>query len=424
MRRTSQERLGPSHGLHNRGVEGHLFDQGDMHACLEGQTKALREEVRVYAEAKFLNTAPEDLVAYLFEKYRINPIGLKEDEAFTDKEDGQIDLTGTQRGFLYDDPRRVRCTWVTLTVPYEGDRELFKVRPTAYTLNRTRGAVWDGNVVLREPMHPDTTSEQLKAAFESRLAAIRRDVDQQAKDVAPFNSSLADLARREVEARRKKLLDEQGVLGSLGFAVRRREGGGSYAPDVRRKISVASPPPATSAPYKPEPCLDEGTYGEILAVLQRMAEVMERSPSAFKDLGEEDLRTHFLVQLNGAFESPSTGETFNAGGKTDIFLRADGGNAFVGECKFWGGEKAFGGIVDQLLGYVTWRDTKTAVLLFSRNKGFAEVVAKARAAAEFHPRFKRSLPYLGANGFRGVYGHPDDANREVIVTTIAFDVPS
>jgi len=35
------------------------------------------------------------------------------------------------------------------------------------------------------------------------------------------------------------------------------------------------------------------------------------SPHAFSDMGEEDLRFHFLVQLNGAFQGQATGETFN-----------------------------------------------------------------------------------------------------------------
>src|SRR5260370_4966399 len=55
-------------------------------------------------------------------------------------------------------------------------------------------------------------------------------------------------------------------------------------------------------------------------------------------MGEEDLRTHFLVQLNGVYEGQATGETFNFEGKTDILIRADGGNIFIAERKFWSGE--------------------------------------------------------------------------------------
>ena len=68
---------------------------------------------------------------------------------------------------------------------------------------------------------------------------------------------------------------------------------------------------------------------------------MELSPHAFHDMGEEDLRSHFLVQLNGAFKGHATGETFNFQGKTDILIPVEGKNVFIAEFKFWKGEKAF-----------------------------------------------------------------------------------
>lgn len=70
-----------------------------------------------------------------------------------------------------------------------------------------------------------------------------------------------------------------------------------------------------------------------------MVLVMERSPHAFAKMGEEDLRTHFLVQLNGLYEGQATGETFNFEGKTDILIRVEGKNIFIAECKFWTGPK-------------------------------------------------------------------------------------
>jgi hypothetical protein len=80
---------------------------------------------------------------------------------------------------------------------------------------------------------------------------------------------------------------------------------------------------------------------------------------------EEHLRDHILMVLDPNFEYGSaTGETFNKKGKTDILLRHDSSVAFVAECKFWGGEKVFHKTIDQLLNYLTWRDSKTAVIIF------------------------------------------------------------
>ena len=93
-------------------------------------------------------------------------------------------------------------------------------------------------------------------------------------------------------------------------------------------------------------------YDEILAIVRNMVKVMEQSPRAFEKMGEEDLRTHFLVQLNGQYEGRATGETFNYQGKTDILIREEAKNVFIAECKFWGGEKHFLETIDQLLSYL------------------------------------------------------------------------
>lgn len=126
-------------------------------------------------------------------------------------------------------------------------------------------------------------------------------------------------------------------------------------------------PFASTAPFKPEPALVDAEYANILDIVSNMALVMERSPSAFASIDEEDLRQHFLVQLNGQYEGQATGETFNYQGKTDILLRVDGRNIFIAECKYWHGAKSYTQTIDQVLSYVSWRDTKIAVIIFNRN---------------------------------------------------------
>jgi hypothetical protein len=64
-------------------------------------------------------------------------------------------------------------------------------------------------------------------------------------------------------------------------------------------------------------------------------------PSTYKNKGEEELRDHILLLLEPNFEGSATGETFNKSGKTDILLRYDGKNVFIGECKFWKGVRLF-----------------------------------------------------------------------------------
>ena len=231
--------------------------------------------------------------------------------------------------------------------------------------------------------------------------------------------NLAGQARQAIEARRARLLQDRNLVSGLGFAVKPRAGGATdyAAPQVRRKIEPKLPP-ASSTPFKPEPVLQEQHYQHILNVIDNMTVVMERSPT------EEDIRQHYLVQLNGHFEGAATGETFNHQGKTDILIRADGKNIFIAECKFWRGEKQFIETVDQILSYLSWRDTKAAIILFNRNKDFSQVLAKIKEARAAHQHRKHGPKVESETRFRYVVGNPSDHSREIILTVVAFDVPT
>lgn len=165
-------------------------------------------------------------------------------------------------------------------------------------------------------------------------------------------------------------------------------------------------------------------YEQALKIVQDMALVMERSPEAFRAMDEEALRQHFLVQLNAQFEGKATGETFNMSGKTDILLREGDRNVFIAECKFWKGPKAFSEAIDQLLRYATWRDSKTAILVFNRGTETSTVLSGIDTVAKGHSNFKRAVNWPHESGFRYVLHSNGDSNRELILTVLVFHVPN
>jgi hypothetical protein len=173
-----------------------------------------------------------------------------------------------------------------------------------------------------------------------------------------------------------------------------------------------------------EPVLLADEYEHILGVIRNMVQVMERSPSAFSHMREEDLRQHFLVQLNSQYEGLATGETFNFEGKTDILVRSDARTVFIAECKFWAGPQVLVESVNQLLGYTSWRDTKTAILLFNRGRLLSTVLGKIGPALHAHPNFVREIPYGDETSFRFVMSHRDDPERHFTLTVLVFELPA
>lgn len=267
-------------------------------------------------------------------------------------------------------------TEVTFHVPFEGDGNLFRCAASTRSGVVPIG-VAQGNELTLTYTRLDHDAAATRAQFQHDLDQIQLHLSWIGNDVRPFNEALLEKVRRAIENRREKLLADQGLAESLGYKLRTRDDAPrTYAvPTKRRKPPIQRRKPAGIEPFKPEPELLLKEYEHILEILSNMVDVIERSPGAFRKM-KEDLRQHFLVQLNAQYEGQATGETFNFEGKTDILIRADGKDVFIAECKFWRGPKGLSQTVDQVLGYATWRDTKTAIVLFNRTRNLADVIAK------------------------------------------------
>lgn len=405
-------------------IEDHLFSKHDWFSLKEHQTAELKKEIASYSGNQLLNTAVHDLCMYFAEKYRIDVPVLDRNRIVVDQHEAKVDVS---HRFDYinigDGPHHVPGTSVEITVPFDGDHQMFLVRPTRFSMSPPRATVRRDALILTI-VGIDLAADQVRSNIDIALENIEEYLTNLRKDAEPFNGALSESARVEIDARRTKLLANQNLVSSLGFALKQNpQSPMTYtASNVRRRI-VPSPPQASSAPFRPEPCLSETEYEHILQVLQNMAHVMERSPAAFAKMDEESLRTHFLVQLNGHYEGQATGETFNSIGKTDILIRANDKNIFIGECKFWGGPQMLTATIDQLLGYSSWRDTKVAVLVFNRNKGLSKVIESVQTTTSAHPNCKRVVGPQSETSFRYVFSHLNDPNREMLLTVLVFDVP-
>lgn len=172
-----------------------------------------------------------------------------------------------------------------------------------------------------------------------------------------------------------------------------------------------------------EPHLDQELYEQILQTIQDVGKQFERVPATYKGKNEEDLRDHLLLILEPRFDGTATGETFNRSGKTDILIRNRGSNVFIAECKFWKGTRVYIETINQLLGYLTWRDSKAAIILFVRNKDFSAVIKTVEQVTPNHPNY---LDYLGRwdeSWLNYRFHLTDDPSRVLQLAVLLFHVP-
>ncbi|MBU9477990.1 hypothetical protein [Burkholderia multivorans] len=408
-----------------RGNTDLLFCKVDWFSVEQHQRNAVDQEVDAYHPDKLLNTSEDALVDYFLEKYRMDVPQIQRDAISVDQRETRIDVSEDPLRYVSDRSRpfHVSGTLVEVEIPFAGDEQFFRVQPSTFTLNPPRGEVRGSSLFI----HVQGTTlqpAQVKQHIDSTVAEIETNLQHLRSAAEQFNRSIASHAQGRIAFRKQKLLQDRNLVASLGFPMKQRDGAaGTYAsPQVRRKITP-SQPAASTASFTPEPALPDDHYNTILDIMTNMVRVMECSPSAFAHSDEEAIRTHFLVQLNGHYQGQATGETFNYEGKTDILVKDKGRSIFVAECKFWRGEKGYLETIDQLLGYLTWRDTKAAILVFNRNRNFTDVLAKVKEITERHPNFRKFIRQRSETSWMFRFAHRDDPNREMTVTVMVFDVP-
>ena len=403
-----------------------IFRGPHLESVLDGHQRTCSKEINSLSEKRILNTPPEDLCRHFVEKYRVEPIVLDESAIEVAYGDAQVDVSRRFDYAIIDrrGPYYVTGTRIVFYVPFEGDPELFKYRPSTLNFSSPRDVRIRGSEMVF--VYEGTTSDAQETGkeFEQDLNGVRKNLGSIARDIEQFNSTIRQNVNDQIDQRRDKLLNDRKTVANLGFPLRRRSGAPSTyaAPEVKRRI-VPTLPPISAEPYEPDPALPMSEYEHILSVVSNMVMVMERSPKAFKDMGEEDLRQHFLVQLNGQYEGQVTGETFNYEGRTDILVKSQGRNIFIAECKFWRGSADLRNAIDQLLRYTSWRDTKAALLVFNRDTNMSTVLKRVPQAVQDHPNWKSNCDYDHETGSRYTFTHRDDPGQTITLTVLVFNVP-
>lgn len=252
------------------------------------------------------------------------------------------------------------------------------------------------------------------------MTSLKTQAGHVATEVSAFNARLETEVAQTIKSRKDELLKKSNLLASLGVPIKRAGDVPTTfsVPAPKKKVIVAKPAAPTST-FVSEPTLDDSNYQDILKIINDTGIEIERHPSIYEGKDEETLRDHFLMVLSPHFHSVS-GETFNKSGKTDILIRHEGKNLFVAECGIWKGAKQFLGKIDQLLSYLTWRDSKTALICFVRNKEFGNVVETIKKEIPSQTCFVKEHTPVGEAWLRYEFGLKDDPSRSVKIAVLCF----
>ncbi len=401
-----------------------LFNTNDLTRVLQNRNTEIEININKEKEDYLLNVGQEQYILFLIDKFKIEPLFIKTEDAHAEVKEENVNAKYFPYGYNVYEGKSYPKEVYYFYIPFEGDKDLFNCRPSRFTFSPPRAKIDKGNIVFKFIQFREDVSE-INKEYETLLNDILNYVEYVNSDIEKFNSNLHTVILNHYTKRKELILKRRQQHENLIVPLKKKSNVASTfsipSPKVKKKISVK--PIQTQKGYTPVPTLNHSEYMDILKIINDMGKEFERKPSVYKDKGEEDLRDHFLMLLEPHFEGSATGETFNKTGKTDILLRYEGTNIFVGECKFWTGQKGFLKTIDQLLGYLTWRDSKTSVIMFVKNIDFTKVVQTAKESITSHPNFIKAENESDVSWFNYTFHINGDKNNEIKLALMLYHTP-
>lgn len=399
---------------------------------LEGQKKDISLDLGKMSAGDIAVNDEAAIVKDYVNKYTIEPLKLDDNKKQMEHFETKVDVSGDpMRNPFRDKKCFITGLSLMLTIPYTGESYLWKLQPDTFNYsntNRLKNVVpqEDERGVLQvefEYIQDEAQKEQIESDIQSEITTINTNLGSQRTQLSSYNRELEGFVSRCIKIRKNELKKTNELLESLSIPIKPRKG----MPDLKAitvKKRLVPSRISSAKPVAPEPGIDERIFQDILTILRFMGRTFEETAKTFAKLGEEDLRNVFLAALNGYFEGEVSGEVFRKSGKTDICIKEGEGAAFVAECKIWKGKESVLKALDQLLGYLTWRDCKASIIVFNKgNVRFSKILTDIPLAIREHDLFEKELGSQIYEGeWRFIVKHANDPGRKIILHVFAFDV--
>lgn len=407
------------------------FIKGSLSAVLDNCIQQVKEKVQSEKQDYLLNINESEYIDHLVSEFTIDIPQVEFEKVYADHTEKPIPVNRHPSAAFFfdeDDNKSYTRQVIVYYLPVSGDVKIldFKPNPSLLWSHEFRHEVSrDGELLSFEIVNFANDLEHVKREADQIIGNLRTQLEHIQNQVVGYNSSLRQQVEQIVQTRKKDVLAKSSFLTGLGVPIRKKgnlsETFSVPTPKMPKKI-IPRPVAATSGP--PEPTIDNQAYNDILEVIHELGKTIERMPSTYEGKDEEELRDHFLMYLEPRFEGSATGETFNKAGKTDILLRYQNNNVFIAECKFWGGEAKYLETIDQILGYLTWRDSKAAIVLFVKNVDFSSVIQGVREATPKHAEYLSSDGEKVEGTWQSYKIHlSGDSGRQVYLSVLLFHYP-
>lgn len=403
-----------------------VFYTQDFSEYVTNIIDAITQEIKKQDDNYILNVNETEYIKYLFEKYVIPKFDIHFNQLYVSDYTAEIPAESFPKSFHVKYGQTYPKQVIRFHIPFSGPVELLKLKPSPQFRVWTQPVHIRSNEICFEIVNFYDNRDQLLQDKNEILSNIKYQFDLLKSCIEQFNNSLESKIREIFSSYKTKILNKNNFLASLGIPIKKVENKSETfsIPISEKKEIKLNRPEVTGKAYKPEPTIDDTIYFDILKIIYDVGKVFERYPSSFGYMKEENLRDHFLLYLQPHFslEGSATGETFNRSGRTDILIKYQNSNAFIAECKFWQGKTNYLNAINQLLSYLTWRDSKAALIIFIKNKKFSDILKKIKSYTQQHKNYLGLINENTETWFNYKFHVLGDKNKEIKLAVLAFQI--
>lgn len=396
-----------------------LYSLYYLGSYLKNLQKKLNEEIKSLNKESRLNIDEEK--ERLFHEYKLGPLTLDKAKPSEAKRRRSSKIN------MWGDEVEVDVYDMKITIPFKGNQNLFQCKPSSSVLTHLDNHTLDvkSNKITITITLDDLSESSYRKELGEVLSYIQPNIPFINREIKPWDDGLRTLIDNEFKKFEDHITKERAFYKSIGLTTNEKADKFiTPSPVTRKHIPQPKLDNSNTITVVP-PKLKDEIYKDIISTLSNVGKAIEKKPSLYKDKGEEDLRDVFLLFLETRYESTTaTGETFNKGGKTDILLKyaTDGSNLFVAECKIWKGEQKFLEAINQTAGYLTWRDSKAAIMLFVDNKSLTKIIETVKSTIKTHPLFKKVI-IESSESLSYIIGSEDDKDIDLYLEIMFFHFP-
>jgi hypothetical protein len=266
--------------------------------------------------------------------------------------------------------------------------------------------------------------DKVASEVNGNIESVKTWIGRKNNDITRENAQLKPGIKTFIEQRKSKLNEDGQRINSLiqkiNIPLKQKENDAITRIKLDPKPLVQKVKPNPKLPE--EYVLDHSKVLDVVSVIDNQGRQFEKTPKTYKTFEEEGLRDVILVSLNSLFEGKATGETFSNKGKTDIYLNIDKGNVLICECKIWGGQALYGKTIDQLLGYLTWRQNFGIMITFVKQKNFSKILNEVQGIVTQHASYKSGFQQISTTHFLSHHALSQDESKSVEIHHLFYNL--